>query len=119
MFDTIEALQQENEQYDQDRIAMQQLWGEECEEYIKLQQENEQLQAQVDEWKHESQCHMDIAVEKYKEVERLQAQNGAMVEALKQARMVLKMFNSLGGLGYNRHRWMKEVLRKIAEVLGE
>lgn len=44
---TIEELQQQLKQYDQDRTAAQQLWGEECEEHIKLQQENEQLKAQA------------------------------------------------------------------------
>jgi predicted nuclease with TOPRIM domain len=39
-----------------------------------LQAENEQLQAKLDEWKYETKCHMDEVVVRDKEIERLKAQ---------------------------------------------
>ena len=105
-----------------------------------LQQENERLQAQIDEWKYETQCHMDIVMEKCKEVvqlqndninsemnlsimtnlqEQLQKQNEAMREALKQARETLITLNTLGGLGFDKHRWIDEALATIDKAVGK
>lgn len=39
-----------------------------------LQQENEQLRAKLEDWKHEVQCHMDEVAARDKEIERLKAQ---------------------------------------------
>lgn len=36
-----------------------------------LQQENEQLRAKLENWKHEVQCHMDEVVARDKEIEKL------------------------------------------------
>ena len=47
-----------------------------------LQQENEQLQAQLDEWKYEAKCHMDEVVARDKEIEKLRAQVARMRDAL-------------------------------------
>ena len=38
-----------------------------------LQQENEQLRAKLENWKHEVQCHMDEVVARDKEIEKLRA----------------------------------------------
>ncbi len=42
-----------------------------------LQQENEQLRAKLEDWKHEVQCHMDEVVARDKEIEKLR---GRLVE---------------------------------------
>ena len=47
-----------------------------------LRQENEQLQAQLDEWKYEVKCHMDEVVARDKEIEKLRAQVARMRETL-------------------------------------
>jgi FtsZ-binding cell division protein ZapB len=38
-----------------------------------LQQENEQLRAKLDEWKYEVKCHMDEVVARDKQIEKLRA----------------------------------------------
>jgi hypothetical protein len=38
-----------------------------------LQQENEQLRAQLDEWKYEVKCHMDEVIAREKQIEQLRA----------------------------------------------
>lgn len=52
------------------------------------------------------------------ENEQLQAQNGAMRGALKQARATLQTLNNLGGLGYDKHRWISEALAAIEKIGG-
>ena len=47
-----------------------------------LQQENEQLRAQLDEWKYEAKCHMDEVVARDKEIEKLRAHVARMRDAL-------------------------------------
>ena len=118
----IEALQQQLEQYDQDRTAAQQLWGEECEECIKLQQENEQLRGQMVQAARGSVWIIDLAAENVRlqqENEQLQAQNGAMRVALKHARETLITLNTLGGLGFDKHRWIDEALAAIDKAVGK
>jgi predicted nuclease with TOPRIM domain len=39
-----------------------------------LQQENEQLRAKLEDWKHEVQCHMDEVVARDKEIEKLRGE---------------------------------------------
>ena len=51
-----------------------------------LQQENEQLRAKLGDWKYEVQCHMDEVTARDKENEQLQVQVAAMREALRKAR---------------------------------
>lgn len=79
--ETVEALRQQLEQYNQDRIAMQQLWGEECEECIKLQQEIEQLQAECNAWKQSAEIAEKLALD-------AQAQVARMREALRKVQWV-------------------------------
>lgn len=47
-----------------------------------LQQENEQLRTQLDEWKYEVKCHMDEVVARDKEIEKLRIQIASMKKAL-------------------------------------
>ena len=47
-----------------------------------LQQENEQLQAQLDEWKYEAKCHMDEVIVREKQIEQLRAHVARMRDAL-------------------------------------
>lgn len=47
-----------------------------------LQQENEQLREQLDEWKYEVKCHMDEVIAREKQIEQLRAQVARMKEAL-------------------------------------
>lgn len=47
LLDTIEALQQENEQLKQDRAFYKIEWAYECDNVLKLQHENEQLKADL------------------------------------------------------------------------
>ena len=54
-----------------------------------LQAENEQLQAQLDEWKYEVKCHMDEVIAREKQIEQLGAQVARMREALEKAREAL------------------------------
>ena len=51
-----------------------------------LQQENEQLRAKLEDWKHEVKCHMDEVIAREKQIEQLQAQAARMWEALRKAR---------------------------------
>mgnify|MGYP001769620106 CR=1 FL=1 len=51
----------------EERIALQ------AEEIKQLWQENEQLRAKLENWKHEVQCHMDEVVARDKEIEKLRA----------------------------------------------
>ena len=37
------------------------------------QQENEQLRAKLEDWKHEAQCHMDEVVARDKEIQQLKS----------------------------------------------
>jgi chromosome segregation ATPase len=50
-----------------------------------LQQENEQLRAKLEDWKHEVQCHMDEVVARDKEIEKLRAHVARMRELLTKA----------------------------------
>ena len=126
MFDTIEALQQENEQYDQDRIAMQQLWGEECEECIRLRQENEPLkianramEQSMQYWlcNHSqgrlTQHNIDLKLQ----VRQLQAQVARMREALEKARVALKSVSYRSGLGSDEDG-IREALAAIDKIGG-
>jgi len=82
LFDTIEALQKENngwrERYDELDAGHSRLFKDFC----KLQQENEQLQAQLDEWKYEAKCHMDEVIAREKQIEQLQARVARVRDAL-------------------------------------
>jgi len=49
-----------------------------------LQQENEQLRAKLEDWKHEVQCHMDEVIAREKQIEQLRAQVARMREVLEQ-----------------------------------
>jgi hypothetical protein len=51
-------------------------------DFCKLQQENEQLQAKLDEWKYEAKCHMDEVIAREKQIEQLRAQAARMRDAL-------------------------------------
>ena len=91
-----------------------------------LQQENEQLQAQLDEWKYEAKCHMDEVVARDKEIEKLRAQVARMREALKQAgkaiydlRYTLNYFKNKSGLKpYDNMTQAQEALAEIDKALG-
>jgi len=50
-----------------------------------LQQENEQLRAQLDEWKYEAKCHMDEVIAREKQIEQLRARVARMRELLTKA----------------------------------
>ena len=50
-----------------------------------LQQENEQLRAKLGEWKHEVQCHMDEVIAREKQIEQLRVQVARMRELLTKA----------------------------------
>lgn len=50
-----------------------------------LQQENEQLQAKLDEWKYEAKCHMDEVIAREKQIEQLRARVARMRELLTKA----------------------------------
>ena len=50
-----------------------------------LQQENEQLRAQLDEWKYEVKCHMDEVIAREKQIEQLRARVARMRELLTKA----------------------------------
>ena len=62
-----------------------------------LQQENKQLKAKLDDWKHEVQCHIDEVVAKDKELEQLRAQTAKMKEALEYLRDLLPEFGGMDG----------------------
>jgi predicted nuclease with TOPRIM domain len=142
LIDTIKALQQENEQYNQDRINAQGLWAEACEDVIKLQQENEQLRAQVArmrdvldeltseldyahllengiEWdKHKSKI-FDGALELLKNIPA-DYHNPADVEALRKAREALTIVSDYYSNVLNMAAWktVKEALAAIDKVIG-
>ena len=50
-----------------------------------LQQENERLQAQLDEWKYEAKCHMDEVIAREKQIEQLRVRVARMRELLTKA----------------------------------
>ena len=50
-----------------------------------LQAENEQLQAQLDEWKYEAKCHMDEVIAREKQIEQLRVRVARMRELLTKA----------------------------------
>ena len=54
-----------------------------------LQQENEQLRAKLEDWKHEVQCHMDEVIAREKQIEQLQAQVARVREAFWDALSVI------------------------------
>ena len=94
---TIEALQQENEKQKQLNVAMErsmQYWlqnnphGKLTQDNVRLQQENEQLKND----NINSEMNLAHMTDLH---EQLQAQNGAMVEALKQAREALALVSSI------------------------
>ncbi len=62
----------------EERIALQ------AEEIKQLWQENEQLRAKLEDWKHEVQCHMDEVIAREKQIEQLRAQVARMREVLEQ-----------------------------------
>ena len=49
------------------------------------QQENEQLQAKLDEWKYEAKCHMDEVIAREKQIEQLRVRVARMRELLTKA----------------------------------
>jgi|GEM_PF-2187821 len=87
------------------------------------QQEIEQLQAQLDEWKYEAKCHMDEVAARDKEIERLKAQVDTLsatvnmlapdeigkecrhIEALRKAREALDYWRELYGIGLEVLNW--------------
>src|SRR5690606_106227 len=50
-----------------------------------LQQENEQLRAKLEDWKHEVQCHMDEVIAREKQIEQLMVRVARMRELLTKA----------------------------------
>jgi len=74
----IKQLQQENngwrERYDELDAGHSRLFKDFC----KLQQENEQLRAQLDEWKYEVKCHMDEVIAREKQIEQLRVRVARM-----------------------------------------
>ena len=52
------------------------------------------------------------------ENEQLQAQAAQMQKALKHARETLITLNTLGGLGFDKHRWIDEALATIDKIGG-
>jgi predicted RNase H-like nuclease (RuvC/YqgF family) len=91
-----------------------------------LQQENEQLRAKLEEWKYEVKCHMDEVVARDKEIEKLRAQVARMREALKQAgkaiydlRYTLNYFKNKSGLKpYDNMTQAQEALAAIDKAIG-
>lgn len=91
-----------------------------------LQQENEQLRAQLDEWKYEVKCHMDEVIAREKQIEQLRAQVARMREALKQAgkaiydlRYTLNYFKNKSGLKpYDNMTQAQEALAEIDKAIG-
>ena len=67
----------------EERIALQ------AEEIKQLWQENEQLRAQLDEWKYEVKCHMDEVVARDKEIEKLRDE----LKRYKQAEQEGRLYN--------------------------
>ena len=67
-----------------------------------LQQENEQLRAQLDEWKYEVKCHMDEVIAREKQIEQLRVQVTRIRELL------TKTYDEIG-----------QILAEIDKVLGE
>ena len=50
-----------------------------------LQQENEQLRAKLEDWKHEVKCHMDEVIAREKQIEQLRVRAARMRELLTKA----------------------------------
>lgn len=50
-----------------------------------LQQENEQLRAKLEDWKHEVKCHMDEVIAREKQIEQLRVRVARMRELLTKA----------------------------------
>jgi FtsZ-binding cell division protein ZapB len=80
-----------------------------------LKQENEHLQAQMVQAARGSAGIVDLAAEN----EQLQAQAAQMQKALKHARETLITLNTLGGLGFDKHRWIDEALAAIDKIGGQ
>jgi len=86
----------------EERIALQ------AEEIKQLWQENEQLQAKLDEWKYEAKCHMDEVIAREKQIEQLRAQVARMREAL------IECVNA----SYDMIQDAREVLAEIDKAIG-
>ena len=80
-----------------------------------LQQENEQLRAKLEDWKHEVKCHMDEVIAREKQIEQLQAQAARMWEALRKAREVLYNLRMDDYPGFSA---ICEALTAIDKVIG-
>lgn len=87
--DTIEALQQENNGWQERYYELDAGHSRLFKDFCKLQQENEQLRAQLDEWKYEVKCHMDEVIAREKQIEQLRAQVARMRGALEKAKEAL------------------------------
>ena len=100
----------------EERIALQ------AEEIKQLQQENEQLQAQLDEWKYEAKCHMDEVIARDKEIGKLRAQVARMWEALRKAREAIQRakenFEPYGEYEYDVRYDLEEALAAIDKAIG-
>ena len=128
LLNKIEALQQENngwqERYDELDAGHSRLFKDFC----KLRQENEQLQTQLDEWKYEVKCLIDEVVARDKEIEQLQIQTVRMREALQKAREALEYcidtlapmaaVSHLGGQKGKMQEVCEEALAAIDKVIG-
>lgn len=81
----IEALQQENNGWQERYYELDAGHSRLFKDFCKLQQENEQLQAKLDEWKYEAKCHMDEVIAREKQIEQLRVQVARMRELLTKA----------------------------------
>jgi predicted nucleic acid-binding Zn-ribbon protein len=78
---------------------------------------DEQLQAQLDEWKYEAKCHMDEVIAREKQIEQLQAQAARMREALRKAREAIKAAWSDGSANAAMDK-ASEALAAIDKAIG-
>jgi chromosome segregation ATPase len=83
--EAIEALQQENNGWQERYYELDAGHSRLFKDFCKLQKENEQLQAQLDEWKYEVKCHMDEVIAREKQIEQLRVRVARMRELLTKA----------------------------------
>lgn len=71
LFDIIESLQKENNSWQERYYELDAGHSRLFKDFCKLQKENEQLRAQLDEWKYEVKCHMDEVIAREKRMARM------------------------------------------------
>ena len=102
----IEALQKENNDWQERYYELDAGHSRLFKDFCKLQQENEQLRAKLDEWKYETKCHIDEVVAREKQMTQIK-------KTIQKLKETMNTKNKAHWFECDRCRTMRDVLTTI------